>query len=231
MQPSKKERWIMFNRISKTYDLINRWITFGMDIKWRNAMINLLPTPCVNLLDIASGTMDVAITATKARNDIKSIIALDMAENMLDIGEQKCEKQNITSIQSKVADIHQLPFEDGVFDAATVSFGIRNFENLNQAFKETCRVIKPNGDFIILESCQPKNKFLALLNNIYLKTWVRGMGFLLSGHGDSYGYLAKSIQTFHSPEELSEMLKVAGFKEIKIHYFMLQSVQLIHATK
>ena len=156
MQPSKKERWIMFNQISKTYDLINRWITFGMDIKWRNAMIDLLPKPCDKLLDIASGTMDVALTATKSRPDIKEIIALDMAEKMLEIGSNKCKEDNIHTIHAKVADVHQLPFEDNAFDAATVSFGIRNFEKLDQAFRETCRVIKPTGEFIILESCQPK---------------------------------------------------------------------------
>ena len=85
----------MFNQISKTYDLINRFITFGMDINWRNAMINLLPTPCSNLLDIASGTMDVAISATKKRPDIQSIIALDMAEDMLSIGEKNANNSTL----------------------------------------------------------------------------------------------------------------------------------------
>ena len=221
----------MFNQISNTYDLINRFITFGMDITWRNAMIKCLPQPCSALLDIASGTMDVAITATKKRPDIQSITALDMAENMLKIGEQKCQHQRIQTIQSKVADVHNMPFDDATFDAATVSFGIRNFEHLDAAFKDTCRVIKPNGSFIILESCQPANKALAWLNNMYLKIWVRGMGALLSGNGDSYGYLAKSIQTFYSPDALSDMLKSAGFKQVTIRYFMFQSVQLIHAVK
>ena len=92
----------MFNQISKTYDLINRFITFGMDINWRNAMINLLPTPCTTVLDIASGTMDVAITVTKKRPDIQSIIALDMAQDMLSIGEEKCNQQHIKTIQKQM---------------------------------------------------------------------------------------------------------------------------------
>ena len=221
----------MFNKISKTYDLINRFITFGMDIRWRNAMIQLLPSSCHQVLDIASGTMDVAITACKKRPDIQRVIALDMAENMLAIGEKKCRAQHINAIQAKVADVHQLPFDNGAFDAATVSFGIRNFEHLDQAFKETYRVIKPGGSFVILESCQPRNWWLAMLNNIYLNTWVRGMGILFSGNGDSYGYLAKSIQTFHSPEKLKGMLESAGFSRVDIRYFMFQSVQLIHAIK
>ena len=221
----------MFNKISKTYDLINRFITFGMDINWRNQMIRLWPDQCDQLLDIASGTMDVAISAIKIRPDIKSIIALDMAENMLEIGAKKCQSLSIHQIQKKVADIHHLPYQDQSFDAATVSFGIRNFEKLDIAFNETHRVLKSGGKFIILESCQPKSKLLAFLNNIYLKTWVRGMGILFSGNGDSYGYLAKSIQTFHSPEELKEMLVQSGFRNVNIRYFMFQSVQLIHATK
>ena len=150
-------------------------------------MINLLPEKCDQLLDIASGTMDVAISAIKIRPDIKSVIALDMAENMLEIGVKKCQSLDINKIEKKVADIHQLPFQDQSFDAATVSFGIRNFEKLDVAFNETFRVLKSGGNFIILESCQPKSKLLAVLNNIYLKTWVRGMGVLFSGNGDSYG--------------------------------------------
>ncbi len=221
----------MFNQIAKTYDLINRLITFGMDINWRNSMINELPKPCEKLLDIASGTMDVAITAAKKRSDIKSIVAMDMAENMLDIGIKKSRKLNLGVIEKKVADIHKLPYESAVFDAATVSFGIRNFEQLDQAFTETFRVIKENGTFIILESCQPQNMIMKFFNGIYLNTWVRLMGILFSGQGDSYGYLAKSIQAFYSPNELKKMLLNAGFKHVSIRYFMFQSVQLIHATK
>ncbi len=231
MSVSKNKRWLMFNQIAKTYDFINRLITFGMDINWRNRMIDQLPKPCGKLLDIASGTMDVAITAAKKRPDIKSIIAMDMAENMLDIGMEKSRKLNLGIIEKTVADIHKLPFEAAEFEAATVSFGIRNFEHLDQAFAETFRVIKESGDFIILESCQPINPIMKFLNGIYLNTWVRLMGILFSGHGDSYGYLAKSIQTFYSPEQLRDMLLKTGFKKVNIQYFMFQSVQLIHAIK
>ena len=221
----------MFNKIAKTYDFINRLITFGMDIRWRKAMIRKIPKSTNSILDIASGTMDVAITMAKSRTDKLSIIALDMAETMLDIGLKKCKKLKISTIKKVVADIHKLPFESETFDAATVSFGIRNFEHLDQAFKETQRVLKQDGTFIILESCQPQNFIMRFFNGIYLNTWVRLMGILFSGHGDSYGYLAKSIQTFYSPNELKELLFTAGFKQVEIRYFMFQSVQLIHAIK
>lgn len=221
----------MFNKIAKTYDFINRLITFGMDIKWRKQMIQLIPESSNKLLDIASGTMDVALTAANEKPSLSTIIALDMAENMLDIGLQKCQEQGVHLIKKQVADIHDLPFPPNEFDAATVSFGIRNFENLDQAFKETHRILIESGTFLILESCQPTNSLLKFLNGIYLNTWVRLMGVLFSGYGDSYGYLAKSIQTFHSPQELKNKLKAVGFKNVEIRYFMFQSVQLIHAVK
>ena len=221
----------MFNKIAKTYDFINRLITFGMDVNWRNHIVKLIPNTATQLLDIASGTMDVALTAAKKRPSLSSIIALDMAENMLDIGLDKCHKKGVQTIMKCVADIHDLPFDSNRFDSATVSFGIRNFENLDQAFKETHRVLVDDGIFVILESCQPTNPFLKFLNGIYLNTWVRLMGILFSGYGDSYGYLAKSIQTFYTPKELKEKLIAAGFKNVDIRYFMFQSVQLIHAIK
>ena len=141
----KKSRWIMFNKIAKTYDFINRLITFGMDINWRNHIVKLIPKTATQLLDIASGTMDVALTAAKKRPNLSSIIALDMAENMLDIGLNKCHKKGVQTISKCVADIHDLPFDSNRFDSATVSFGIRNFENLDQAFKETHRVLVNEG--------------------------------------------------------------------------------------
>ncbi|MEK9727662.1 MAG: ubiquinone/menaquinone biosynthesis methyltransferase [Candidatus Margulisiibacteriota bacterium] len=231
MTISKNKRWLMFNQIAKTYDLINRLITFGRDIQWRNQMVAYVPDSAVALLDIASGTMDVAITAAKHKPNLNHIIALDMAENMLDIGLRKCDEKNITNIQKKVADIHQLPYSNQEFDAATVSFGIRNFENLDQAFTETHRVLKPNGVFVILESCQPANGIIRFLNGVFLNTWVRLIGILFSGHGDSYGYLAKSIQTFHTPDDLKRKLTKVGFTHVECRFFMFQSVQLIYAIK
>jgi len=221
----------MFNKIARTYDFINRLITFGMDVNWRKHLISHIPDSATQLLDIASGTMDVALTAAKKHPNLTSIVALDMAENMLDIGLEKCEKAGVNNIQKKVADIHDLPFESNTFDAASVSFGIRNFEHLDRAFSETHRVLKDDGLFLILESCQPANPFMKFFNGIYLNTWVRLMGILFSGHGDSYGYLAKSIQSFHTPQQLKLALLSAGFKNVTIRYFMFQSVQLIHATK
>ena len=228
---SKKERWLMFNKISKSYDLINRFITFGLDIKWRKEVINKLPKQCENVLDIASGTMDVAIQMTESRPDIKNIIALDMAKDMLSIGSDKCNKKSIIKIKPVISDVHNMPYSNEAFCAATVAFGIRNFENLPKAFKEIYRVLKSDSSFIILESCQPKNKILAFFNNIYLRIWVRSIGHLISGNKDSYSYLAKSIKSFYTPDQLKTILLKTGFKQVDIQTHMLESIQIIHAKK
>ena len=221
----------MFNQIASSYDFINRLITFGMDVSWRKQVVNRLPSNCRSVLDIASGTMDVAIAIATNHVNKPSVIALDMAENMLSIGQQKCQDLGIESIQTVVADVHQLPFKDGSFCSATVAFGIRNFEQLDVAFKEVFRVLSHGGDLIILESSNPSNACLRWMNRLFLNTWVRLMGLLFSGKGDSYGYLAKSIQEFESSAQLVQLLKQSGFTSVGVDYFMCQSVQLIHAKK
>lgn len=231
MVPSKKERWVMFDAIANTYDQINRCITFGFDIYWRNAMVSKISKKAFNLLDVASGTMDVAITAAKKCKQLTSITALDMAKDMLSIGEEKCQKKGIKMISSLVADVHHLPFNAQSYDAVTVSFGIRNFEKLDAAFKEVHRVLKTGGELIILESCQPKNPFMRVLNNLYLRWWVQPIGGIMSGKKAAYSYLMETIETFSTPEELSEMLKSAGFSTVNVHLVMFQSVQMIYAIK
>ena len=221
----------MFDSIAKTYDKINRWITFGSDIYWRNTMVSKISTKASNLLDVASGTMDVAITAENKCPNLSSITALDMAKDMLSIGEKKCQDNGIDKISAIVADVHHLPFDQGAYDAVTVSFGIRNFDNLPTAFKEMHRVLKTGGELIILESCQPKNSALKFLNNLYLRWWVQPIGGLLSGKKSAYSYLMESIESFSTPEELSKMLEETGFVDVQVTRVMFQSVQIIYAVK
>ncbi len=228
---SKKERWIMFDSIASTYDKINRWITFGTDVYWRNAMVNKISSNAATLLDVAAGTMDVALTAVKKCQQLESVTALDMAKDMLLIGEEKCRKNGVTKIESVVADVHEMPFSDSAYDAVTVSFGIRNFERLNIAFSEMHRVLKNDGSLIILESCQPKNRCLRILNHCYLKYWVQPIGGVFSGKKAAYSYLMESIESFSTPEELKGMLIKAGFSKVEIKFVMFQSVQMIHAIK
>lgn len=221
----------MFDEISKTYDKINRFITFGSDIYWRNAMVSKISKKACNLLDVASGTMDVAIAAAQKCQHLTSITALDMAKDMLAIGEEKCQKKGIEMISPLVADVHELPFNSQTYDALTVSFGIRNFEHLDVAFKEMHRVLKTGGELIILESCQPKNSVMRALNNLYLRWWVQPIGGIMSGEKSAYSYLMETIEDFSTPEALSDMLENAGFSTVSVHLVMFQSVQMIYAIK
>ena len=221
----------MFDSIASTYDKINRWITFGSDIYWRNAMVNKISSKATSLLDVASGTMDVALTAVKKCQQLQLVTALDMAKDMLLIGEEKCRKIGVTKIKSVVADVHEMPFSDNTYDALTVSFGIRNFEHLNDAFSEMHRVLNNGGSLIILESCQPRNRLLKILNHCYLKYWVQPIGGVFSGKKAAYSYLMETIESFSTPEELKNMLIAAGFSKVEIKFVMFQSVQIIYAVK
>jgi demethylmenaquinone methyltransferase/2-methoxy-6-polyprenyl-1,4-benzoquinol methylase len=228
---SKARRWIMFDRIADTYDWINRCMTAGLDQRWRRHVARALNPSVKTVLDIASGTMDVALMIARVRPTIQKIVALDMAERMLAIGQSKCRKAGVHTIEAVVADVHDLPFEPQSFDAVTVAFGVRNFENLDRALSQIAMVLKTGGQLIILESCRPKNRIIAVCHRFFLRTWVRLIGGFFSGSTDSYTYLSDSIHTFSSPEDMMVRLKNAGFSSISYRYFMMQSVQCLYAIR
>jgi len=153
---SKKEQVTqMFDTISKEYDGLNRVISFGIDVKWRKKVVNIVSKQQPKtILDIATGTGDLAINLVDT--NAQKIIGLDISSGMLNIGRKKIEKQQLDSIiEMIVGDSENLPFEDNTFDAITVAFGIRNFENLELGLKEILRVLKPEGTFVILETSMP----------------------------------------------------------------------------
>ena len=145
----------MFDTISKDYDGLNRVISFGIDIKWRNKVVDIVSKSKPNtILDIATGTGDLAISLTKT--NAKEIIGLDISEGMLEVGKQKiANKQLDDTIKMIIGDSENLPVDDNTFDAITVAFGVRNFENLDKGLSEILRVLKPNGTFVILETSVP----------------------------------------------------------------------------
>ena len=157
--------------------------------------------------------------------------SLDMAKDMLQLGEDKCRKASIHHVDSMVADVHELPMANDSVDAITVAFGIRNFERLQVAFSEMHRALTPGAPLIILESCQPNHPWVRQLNRWYLKWWVQPIGAMLSGKKSAYSYLLESIESFHSPDELSNMLTQCGFSNVNVKLMMAGSVQLIHAVK
>ncbi len=209
---NKKEQVTkMFDTISKEYDGLNRVISFGIDIKWRNKVVQLVseqrPT---NILDIATGTGDLAISL--AKTSAKTIVGLDISDGMLEVGREKIKTKNLDGIIDMViGDSEDLPFEDNSFDAITVAFGVRNFMNLEKGLAEILRVLKPNGIFVILETSVPTKTPYKQGYKLYSKYILPTIGKLFSKDKSAYGYLSESASVFPFGEELNNILRQIGF--------------------
>lgn len=201
----------MFDTISKEYDGLNRVISFGIDIKWRNKVVALVKeTNPETILDIATGTGDLAINLTKT--NAKKIIGLDISEGMLEVGRKKIANKKLEeSITMLVGDSENLPFENDTFDAITVAFGIRNFENLEKGLSEILRVLKPNGIFAILETSVPSKTPYKQGYKFYTKYVLPSIGKLFSKDQMAYSYLSESASVFPHGETLNNILRKIGF--------------------
>lgn len=205
----------MFDNISGNYDGLNRVISFGIDVKWRKKVLKLVAAKNPNnILDIATGTGDLAILMTKT--NAKNIIGLDISAGMLEVGKKKiAEKKLDNIIDMVIADSENMPFPDNHFDAITVSFGIRNFENLEKGLTEILRVLKPNGIFVILETSNPTKTPYKQGYNFYTKNILPIIGKLFSKDNVAYGYLSESAAVFPFGEELNNILRKIGFIDVE----------------
>ncbi|MCJ7467592.1 MAG: bifunctional demethylmenaquinone methyltransferase/2-methoxy-6-polyprenyl-1,4-benzoquinol methylase UbiE [Maribacter sp.] len=215
-QLGKKEQVTqMFNTISDTYDGLNRVISFGIDRKWRTKVVEILMEKKPrNILDIATGTGDLAINlvATGA----EKIIGLDISPGMLAIGKNKVLKQKLDPIIEMVlGDSENLPFEKDTFDAVTVAFGVRNFENLQKGLSEIYRVLKPGGAFVVLETSVPSKKIYKQGYRFYTKKILPKIGRLFSSDTAAYSYLSESASVFPHGEDFNNILRKIGFIEVE----------------
>ncbi|MCF6295459.1 MAG: bifunctional demethylmenaquinone methyltransferase/2-methoxy-6-polyprenyl-1,4-benzoquinol methylase UbiE [Flavobacteriaceae bacterium] len=213
---SKKEQVTkMFDAISNEYDGLNRVISFGIDVKWRKKVVAIVAKQHPDIiLDIATGTGDLAINLTKT--NASKIIGLDISEGMLDVGRQKVIKKKLeNTIDLVIGDSENLPFEDNSFDAITVAFGIRNFENLDKGLSEILRVLKPNGIFVILETSVPAKTPFKQGYNFYTKSILPIIGKLFSRDKLAYTYLSESASVFPYGETLNNILHKIGFINAK----------------
>lgn len=204
----------MFDEIAPTYDLLNRSFSLGIDTLWRkNVVKRLKALKAQSILDVATGTADLAIAAAQAQP--KEIIGVDIAEQMLVVGRKKVAAKGLSDkIILKQGDSLNLPFEDHRFDAITVAFGVRNFENLQQGLKEMYRVLKPNGTLLVLEFSQVKSPIVRPLYRFYFKHFVPFVGGLISGSRDAYEYLPESVDVFPSGENFLAELRRAGYSAV-----------------
>ncbi|TYC12642.1 bifunctional demethylmenaquinone methyltransferase/2-methoxy-6-polyprenyl-1,4-benzoquinol methylase UbiE [Bizionia gelidisalsuginis] len=213
---SKKEQVTkMFDTISGDYDGLNRVISFGIDIKWRKKVVQIVKdsTP-KTILDIATGTGDLAINLAEINAD--KIVGLDISRGMLDVGIEKIKKKNLESkIEMILGDSENMPFADNTFDAITVAFGVRNFENLENGLKEILRVLKPGGTFVILETSMPTKAPYKQGYNFYSKNILPLIGKTFSKDKSAYKYLSDSASQFPFGEVLNNILRSIGFINVK----------------
>ena len=201
----------MFDNISKEYDGLNRVISFGIDIKWRNKVVDIVAkSNPENILDIATGTGDLAISL--AKTSASKIVGLDISDGMLEVGRKKINTKNLDDkISMVIGDSEQLPFEDNAFDAITVAFGVRNFETLEKGLAEIYRVLKPDGVFVILETSMPTKTPFKQGYNFYTKYILPTIGKVFSKDQSAYSYLCESASVFPFGEALNNILRKIGF--------------------
>jgi len=210
----------MFNNIADKYDFLNHLLSFGIDKLWRKkvrkAIFNNTDTTLSNfkLLDIATGTGDLAIEISKIPNI--QIEGIDISNDMLMQAKKKICKKNLSKrINFKHGDAEKIPFNDNEFNAVTVAFGVRNFDDLNKGLKEIYRILKKNGLFIVLEFSKPKRFPFKQIFWIYFNSFLPIIGKLVSKNKYAYSYLPNSVKHFAERHDLVEKLKNAGFSDIK----------------
>ena len=204
----------MFNNISEEYDLLNRVISFGIDISWRKKIVRILKTKNpTNILDIATGTGDLAIELTNT--NAKKIIGLDISKGMLEVGIKKIKNKKLDQIiEMVIGDSEDLKYNDNFFDAITVSFGVRNFESLNSGLSEILRVLKPNGTLVVLETSNPTKFPFKQLYKFYSKFILPLVGKAFSKDKFAYNYLSESSAEFPFGKKFNNILNKIGFTNI-----------------
>lgn len=208
----KKEQLTqMFNTISGNYDGLNRVISLGRDVRWRRKVVGIVEEKSPeSVLDIATGTGDLAIAL--ARTGASRIIGLDISQGMLDIGKKKVVEKALSGrITMVVGDSEDLPFGDSSFDAITVAFGVRNFEDLEKGLSEILRVLKPGGTLVVLETSVPANWFCRLGYNLYTHHLLPLIGKWFSKDRSAYRYLSESAAAFPHGQAFNNILGKIGF--------------------
>lgn len=228
----KKQVEQMFDTISENYDGLNRVISLGSDVKWRKKVIKMVAkNRPKTILDIATGTGDLAIQFAE-KTSAEKIVGLDLSEGMLSVARKKVSGKNISEkIEFVQADSEALPFDDNTFDAITVSFGIRNFENLEKGLSEIYRVLKKGGIFVILETSVPSKFPFKQGYYFYSKNVLPLVGKLFSKDKVAYKYLSESASVFPHGKVLNNILRKIGFNEVKNKPQTFGVATIYNATK
>ena len=223
----------MFDAIARRYDRLNHLLSAGLDRRWRRqAIAALAPPPGARVLDVCTGTADLAIAACRADSPPRTVVGVDFAGAMLEIGRGKVQASGLgRRLRLVRGDACRLPCAPSTVDAATVGFGIRNVVDPVQAVREIARVLRPGGRLAILEFGEPR---LPVVRGVYLwyfRHVLPRVGAWLSRHGDAYAYLPESVQAFLGPDALAAVLRDCGFDRVRVVPLALGIVRLYVADK
>ena len=212
----KKQVTQMFDNIASKYDLLNRILSLGIDKSWRKKAIkNLNSTDHRRILDVATGTADLAIEINKQINPTQ-IIGLDISSEMINFGNKKIEKLKLQDrIKLEVGDSENMPFDNDSFDATTVAFGVRNFGNLKRGLQEMHRILRPDGKIVVLEFSKPLYFPFKQFFNLYFKYILPFIGKQTSKDKKAYSYLYKSVQAFPDYDKFADILEQTGFRSVQ----------------
>lgn len=205
----------MFNSIAPTYDFLNHFLSLNIDKVWRRKLVKLVaPYKPERILDVASGTGDLAIALNKLKPS--GIVGVDISEGMLEVGRKKIARKGLSNVITLLyGDSENLPFPTNSFNAVTVSFGVRNFAHLDIGLSDMCRVLKPGGVVAVLEFSMPRRFPVVQLYKFYFLKMLPFFGKMFSGHSDAYTYLPESVLQFPSGEKFLKLMEDAGFSNVK----------------
>ena len=214
LEESKKNQVSkMFDNIAPWYDFLNHFLSLGIDISWRKKAIKALePVQPKVMLDVATGTADLAIEANRQLKPEK-VIGIDISNEMLEVGRKKLRKKLLDErIELQLGDSENLPFPDNTFDAVTVAFGVRNFENLEIGMREMNRVLKPGGMIVVLEFSRPTIFPFKQLYNFYFRNMLPVIGRITSKDPKAYSYLYESVQAFPDGKDFVKVMENTGYQ-------------------
>ncbi|MCB9071712.1 MAG: bifunctional demethylmenaquinone methyltransferase/2-methoxy-6-polyprenyl-1,4-benzoquinol methylase UbiE [Prevotellaceae bacterium] len=221
----------LFNNIAKHYDVLNHLLSFNIDKKWRRkALKNHISADTKFVLDIACGTGDFALQLIK--NGVNRVVGVDISEEMIKVGQQKVLKRGLQSnISLQLGDSAGLEFDSDSFDVVTVAFGVRNFEKRAQSLNEMLRVLRPQGEVIILEFSTPTKFPIKQLYRLYFKQILPFVGGLISGHRDAYQYLPNTVYAFPQGEQFLAEMRQAGFTNLSYRKMSFGIASVYYGTK
>lgn len=222
----------LFCEVAQTYELVNHVLTLGLDILWRRKAAREASKKGGSYwLDVCSGTGEMALNLSRLADDSVKIVSVDFCRAMLESGRKKRKIPNLSPV---LADAARLPFPDETFDIVTISFATRNInpnkDILTAHFREFCRILKPGGHFINLETSQPSSKKIQKLFHFYIKLAVKPLGYLISGSKAGYSYLSFTIPRFYNRAELSTIIRESGFSRVT-HRRLFFGVAAIHTAQ